>query len=236
VNERQSLEAKIRFALQRHENRLWAMTEVLEERAKQAAAELAGSQAGPAEHGRFLTALKAGKLEVQAFPLFHFHEDGAFATRLQFGLRPGTDPVDGKCMHLAKSFGYLEELALACVRRGLEFGRSFPGSQLHLDLEVEALSLEFSVKILALASTPEERARICLFLPAHFGEAVRKRVFKGAMALKQGGIEIGIREVGGGGTVMENIMLLGPSWIRFSPLLFQGLADFKIKRDYLRHW
>lgn len=31
-------------------------------------------------------------------------------------------------------------------------------------------------------------------------------------------------------------MLLCPAWIRFNPLLSQNLAEFKIKRDYLRHW
>jgi DNA-binding NarL/FixJ family response regulator len=227
------LEERISFALERRENRIWAMEQALEKHVHQILAE--APQEAPLERETFLRSIKGG-LHALASPVIHFQKDEAIAYRLRFGLRPGADCIDGKFIKWAKTAGCLEELTLACIRRALEFSRSFPVFRLHLDLEIELMNHEYVRKILGLAATTEERERLSFFLPARFGEDYRKKAFRAAMTLVRAGIEIGIRGVGGGATVVEDIMLLRPSVIRFSPLLFHGPAEFKIKRGYLKHW
>ena len=105
-----------------------------------------------------------------------------------------------------------------------------------MTLEIEVLHPGFVTEMLSSLFSLADRGSLSFFLPAHFGEEFHEQASKAAATLAQAGIAIGVRDVRGGSSMLKNLAVLKPSWIPLSPLLSQGLADFKIKRDYLRHW
>ena len=230
------LEEKICVAVERHQNRLRAMEQVLATNQAQTGTGTAAGPVSPGERAKFLKAMDSGAMDVVAQPVEAFGAGEPMALRLQFALNPRAGNAYEKDVSMAKACGCLDRLCLARLKRALEFGERMPGSRLHLDLEIEAMHPAFIQKMLDLMPDPDERSRICFFLPARFEAGLREQAFKSTASLIQAGVDLGIRDAGGGGTVVENMMLLSPSWIRMSPLICQGLAEFKVRRDYLRLW
>jgi diguanylate cyclase (GGDEF)-like protein len=158
------------------------------------------------------------------------------AYRLRFVARPQGGFVEDRHVGLARLDHSLPELTLACVRGALAWGDGFPSQSIHMDLEIDVLDQPFAEKLLRAVPADRDRQRLCFFLPAQFAEEQGEKASKVVRALRQAGFSFGLREAGGGGTTVENLMLLQPSWIRLSHLLCNGVSQIKAKRERLQHW
>jgi diguanylate cyclase (GGDEF)-like protein len=158
------------------------------------------------------------------------------AYRLRFVARPHGGFIEDRHLGLARLDRSLPELTLSCIHGALSWGESSPAPAVHMDLEIDVLDQGFAEKLLRAVPAERERQRLCFFLPAQFSEEQGERAAKVLRTLRQAGFSFGLREAGGGGTTVENLMLLQPSWIRLSHLLCNGVSQIKAKRERLQHW
>lgn len=158
------------------------------------------------------------------------------AKRLRFVVKAGGGFIEDRVVDLARLSGGLTELSLSCVRQSLGWDEAMPYLPLHLDLELDALTAGFAQRVLELVSASEERKRLCFFLPVAFDEEQGERASRVIRPLRQAGFNFGLREVGGGGSSLENLFLIQPSWIRLSSRLCNGVAEVKAKRQRLEQW
>jgi two-component system cell cycle response regulator len=158
------------------------------------------------------------------------------AYRLRFVARPEGGFIEDRQVDLARLNHKLDDLTLACVRQALAWGDGPPYPSIHMDLEIDVLNQGFAEKLLRAIPGDRDRERLCFFLPAQFTEEQGERASKVVRTLRQSGFNFGLRDAGGGGTMVENLMLLQPSWIRLSHLLCNGVSQVKAKRERLQHW
>jgi diguanylate cyclase (GGDEF)-like protein len=158
------------------------------------------------------------------------------AHRLRFVARPHGGFIEDRHVDLARLGRSLPELTLACVQSALAWSERTMAPAIHMDLEIDVLDQGFAEKLLRTVPADRERQRLCFFLPAQFSEEQGEKTSKVVRALRQSGFSFGLREAGGGGTMVENLMLLQPSWIRLSHLLCSGVSQIKAKRERLQHW
>jgi diguanylate cyclase (GGDEF)-like protein len=187
-----------------------------------------------------------GALKRASGPLEGFETLGApvvllgamelIAYRLRFVARPHGGFIEDRHVGLARLGRSLPELTLACVAGALAWGGGPPGPAIHMDLEIDVLDQGFAEKLLRAVPSELDRQRLCFFLPAQFSEEQGEKASKVVRTLRQAGFSFGLRDAGGGGTTVENLILLQPSWIRLSHLLCSGASQIKAKRERLQHW
>ncbi len=159
------------------------------------------------------------------------------AYRLRFVARPQGGFIEDRQVNLARLSRSLSELTLTCVDSALAWGDGPPMPAIHMDLEMDVLEQGFAERLAARACPTRRTASAsAFFVPAQFSEEQGERSSKVVQALRQSGFSFGVREAGGGGTSVENLMLLQPSWIRLSHALCSGVSQVKAKRERLQHW
>jgi two-component system cell cycle response regulator len=158
------------------------------------------------------------------------------AYRMRFVAHPQGGFIEDRQLDLARLDRSLADLSLACVRNTLAWADGPPFPALHMDLEIDVLNRDFMERLLKAVPAVGERQRLCFFLPAQFTEEQGERASKVVSGLRKAGFAFGVRDAGGGGTVVENLLLLDPTWIRLSPMLCSGVAQVRAKRDKLQYW
>jgi EAL domain-containing protein (putative c-di-GMP-specific phosphodiesterase class I) len=169
-------------------------------------------------------------------PITLLERDEVMGHRLRFMAKSSGTMVDDQILDLARLAGALSQLSLACVRGALDWADKRARTAIHIDLEMDALTQTFAAGLLEELPEASLRKRFRFFIPAKdLGE-------QGALAapaikvLRDAGFGFGLRDVGGGGTSMEDLTLLQPAWIRLSWLLSDGVGKTKGRRQQLQLW
>jgi DNA-binding response OmpR family regulator len=173
---------------------------------------------------------------AEAFPVQGLERDELMGHRLRFTAKSGGLRVDEQVLDLARLAGTLPDLSLVCVRGALDWADKQARSAIHVDLETEALSMAFAAKLLAEIPEASQRKRFRFFLPAKSAESLSLQAAPAIQTLRSAGLNFGLRDVGGGGTLMENLTLLQPAWIQISDLLCEGVSKSKARRQQLQLW
>jgi DNA-binding response OmpR family regulator len=175
-------------------------------------------------------------VEALAAPVQGLEREQLIGHRLRFVAKAGGSPVDEQVLDLARLAGTLPDLSLACLRGALAWVDRQARSAIHMDVEMEALTMAFAAKVLAEIPDASLRKRFRFFLPARSPELLCMQAEPALKTLRNAGLNFGLRDVGGGGTVMETLGLLQPAWLRLSDLLCEGVGKTKGRRLQLQQW
>jgi two-component system cell cycle response regulator len=126
--------------------------------------------------------------------------------------------------------GRLSQMTMQCLRRAQAWRRrEAPESELHLDLEADAVKPWLQAELLRLFSGPEERAATVFFVDSDFSGFPGQSQLAELRRLQAAGFRLGVREVGGGATILEHLLYLAPAWLRFAPATTINAGRYKQK-------
>jgi diguanylate cyclase (GGDEF)-like protein len=112
-----------------------------------------------------------------------------------------------------------------CLR---EHQRRHSSGLMHVDLDARLLPGDFA-KELSLHFDERERRRCVLYFHSRFNESQGEARLEDLRQLRELGFQIGVRGLGDGASLMENLIQLGPQWVRFDLSATLGLGRFTEK-------
>lgn len=229
-----SLRRSIRFAIERHRRKQQVFRDndslrVSLDDANQKAASLS---AAPEAEG-----FSAEQLILCARSVRPFTPDGSLGNHLGFGLGPEIRPLAAPAISRARAAMRLGELTLHGLRQAQAWrAQVAPGSQLHLDIEADAIKPEICTEMNRIFASEGERTSCILFFHTDFSSQPGAVSGADLRLLRQSGFQIGARSIGDGASILENLQLLAPQWIRFDPALTINVSRYKKKSDSLKQF
>jgi diguanylate cyclase (GGDEF)-like protein len=161
--------------------------------------------------------------------------DGSLGYHILFGLGSPTWPMVAPAVSRSRLANRLSEMTLNCVQRAQKWRQhEAPHSQLHLDIEADAIRPWVCAKLTHIFPQDEDRANCVFFLHTDFHNQPGAASLADIRLLHQAGFQIGVRNIGDGATILEHLQLLAPEWIRFDPALTVHVGRYEKKAAALR--
>ena len=161
-------------------------------------------------------------------------DDKCLGNYLAYGIGSAQILEQSVAISIARKENRLGETTLHCMQRAAEWRQSeASGSVLHLNIEADAVSPHLCSELHRIFKREEERANCILFFHSAFYGQMGGLSPADLRLLRQSGFQIGARKVGDGTTILENLQLLSPEWIRFDSVLTNHVSRYKQKADTL---
>jgi DNA-binding response OmpR family regulator len=228
------LSRSIRFAIERHRRKQQVFGDIASLRRSLDDAKLrdhAQARAASAPVADFSEAhLQLSAAEASSLSSGTGH--GAYVT---FGMESSGHIDQALGLSLARAANRLEEMTIHCLEQAAKWRRKeSPAALLHLDVESDAVSPRLCSELIRIFPGVAERENCILFFHSAFpGQSKGLSHAADFRLLRQSGFQIGARNVGDGTTILENLQLLAPSWIRFDGVLTNHVSRYRQKADAL---
>lgn len=223
----EGLSRSIRFAIERHRRKQQVFSDndklrvSLDDAREKAAAGLAGQIHEP---------FSADALALFARKVLPFTPEGGPGMHLGFGFGPDIRPMAAPAIHRARQAGALAELTLQGLRLAQAWRHNVaPAAMLHLDLEADAVTPELCSALIGIFKSESERVSCALYFHTDFSRQAGMVSGADLRLLRQSGFQIGARNVGDGASILENLQLLAPQWIRLDPALSINVSRYPKK-------
>jgi diguanylate cyclase (GGDEF)-like protein len=155
--------------------------------------------------------------------------------QLSFGLGLKSWPMVAPAVSRARLANRLSQMTLQCLRRAKEWrAKEAPGSELHLDIEADAIKPWVTTELTRIFPDEKERASCVLFFHTDFPSQPGALSLLDLRLLRQAGFKLGARNLGDGATILEHLQLLSPEWLRFDPALTINVWRYEKKLQSLK--